>query len=134
MRASAPRRRKIKMILAAMMWYLRNILFPLLLTTDDDRDDDDACHLASPFLQDAPNASLLRVVSLVGLYERARRDNRWYYKYQLSDLPTRRGCLWGRIQAGGRPEAYANFLGLDIKAFEVLLTRYEEAYGRQFPR
>jgi hypothetical protein len=108
-RASAPRRRKIRMILAAMLWYLLNLLFPLLLTDacgyDDDDDDDDAYPLAYQFYQDdasllAPNASLLRVVSLVELYERARRDDRWYYKYQLSDLPTRRGERLMFIAAG----------------------------------
>jgi len=120
-RASAPRRRK--KILAAMLWCLLN-----------GYDDDDDAYLfqnAYQSYQEEENASLLRVVSLVELYERARRDKRWY---QLSDLPTRRGCLWARIQSGGRPEAYANFLGLDINAFELLLTRYEEAYGSQFPR
>ena len=76
-RASAPRRRK--KILAAMLWYLQNVLFPLLLTDAYGYDDDDDAYLfqnAYQSYQEEENASLLRVVSLVELYERARRDKR----------------------------------------------------------
>ena len=65
-RASAPRRRK--KILAAMLWCLLN-----------GYDDDDDAYLfqnAYQSYQEEENASLLRVVSLVELYERARRDKR----------------------------------------------------------
>ena len=71
---------------------------------------------------------------LIDSWEVARRGGRRSYSYVLDDLPSQQECLWAKIKANGRDEAYMNLIGLDKAGFEQLARRFHPMFWHEVGR